>query len=433
MLLVCSAVAGVTDLLGRIADTPRSAGLQDELIAIHTGLGSALGVPEDRWLGQAKSDLGRFAEKLRREPAPASQAELLALGEFLSTRIGHAFLQQSLEAGWVDARQALQVIDEPELSDARRWLSARCEAGEDPALAARWSALEPVLVTQGYMARTRDGATAVLGRGGSDTSAALLAGRLAAERLEIWTDVPGLFTADPRLLPEARLLTHVDYHEALEMAASGARVVHPRSIRAAAATNTAIAVRDLARPELAGTLITAAAPNESGIKAVTCQQDMAVLLLQNLDTRHEVGFLAAVFEIFRRRGISVDLVATSETTTTVAVNCAANHLGQRDLDELASDLKQRCRVDLFDDCACVNLVGRGARTALARLQDTLRHFEDRPLLMLSQSANDLCISLLVHSEDSEPLLRAAHRSLFGSADASGSAFGPDWASVKERA
>ena len=102
----------------------------------------------------------------------------------------------------------------------------------------RFEPLSPVLITQGYVARTRDGRTALLGRGGSDTSAALLAGRLGCSQLEIWTDVPGLFSTDPRLVPQARLLAELGYDEALEMAASGAKVVHPRCIRAAAATGT---------------------------------------------------------------------------------------------------------------------------------------------------------------------------------------------------
>ena len=109
------------------------------------------------------------------------------------------------------------------------------------------------------------------------------------------------------------------------------------------------------------------------------------MLLQNLDARRQVGFLAGVFDRIRRRGVSVDLVATSETTTTIAINKHANHLGRRELDDLAADLASLCTVDRFDDCVCVNLVGRGARKALSRLQLAMRQFEDRPLLMVSRN------------------------------------------------
>jgi len=429
VLLVCSAVAGVTNRLTVLADDPSAdAGLQ-ELIEIHRSLGRELGVDERRWLARSTTLLRECLDALLDEPGPPAKAALLAAGEWLSTQIGSLFLrEQGLDAAWVDAREALEVTAEPDLSPARQWLSADCVAGPDTGLEALWSGLAPILITQGFTARSADGRTALLGRGGSDTSAALLAGRLQSRRLEIWTDVPGLFSADPRLIPQARLLKEVDYAEALEMAASGARVVHPRSIRAAAETRTPLWIRDASRPAVEGTRISATAAAGSGIKTVTCQRGMAVLLLENIDARRQVGFLAGVFDVFRRHGVSIDLVATSETTTTVALNRDANHLGQGELDTLAADLSPLCTVERFDDCVCVNLVGRGARTALSRLQTTMRHFEERPLLMVSQSANDLCLSLLVLTGDHEPLLKAAHAALIPPVEAG--AFGVSWENLQ---
>jgi diaminopimelate decarboxylase/aspartate kinase len=244
-----------------------------------------------------------------------------------------------------------------------------------------------------------------------------------------------LFSADPRLISEARLLTEVDYAEALEMAASGARVVHPRCIRAAAATGTPVLIRDSNLPDIVGTRIGQKRSEPSGIKTVTCREGMAVLLLQNLDARFQVGFLAEVFTIFRRRGISIDLVATSETTTTVAINCDSNHLGEEELSDLTKDLGSLCKATLFHDCVCVNLVGRGARTALSRLQDVMRYFEDHPLLMVSQSANDLCLSLLVHSGDHVALIEGAHRALIPRAGEGllDGVFGPSWSQIQRLA
>jgi len=425
VLLVCSAVAGVTNRLTVLADDPSAdAGLR-ELIDVHRSLGRELGVDERLWLARATTQLRECLDALLGEPGPPARAALLAAGEWLSTQIGSLFLRdQGLDVAWVDAREALEVSAEPDLSPARQWLSADCAAGPDAALEALWSGLDPILITQGFTARSPDGRTALLGRGGSDTSAALLAGRLQSQRLEIWTDVPGLFSADPRLIPQARLLNEVDYAEALEMAASGARVVHPRCIRAAAETRTPLWIRDANRPDVEGTRISASTAAGRGIKTVTCQRNMAVMLLQNIDARRQVGFLAGVFEVFRRHGVSIDLVATSETTTTVALNRDANHLGRSELDTLAADLSPLCTVERFDDCVCVNLVGRGARTALSRLQTAMRHFEERPLLMVSQSANDLCLSLLVLTGDHEPLLKAAHAALIPAGEADG--FGASW-------
>jgi diaminopimelate decarboxylase/aspartate kinase len=429
VLLVCSAIAGVTNLLSALAEDPANDTIPHDLLEMHRKLGQALGVNERDWLAQATTLLQETLDALSGRAGPPERAALLAVGEWMSTRIGSRFLhQQGLDAGWVDAREALEVVVEAELSPSRQWLSASCAAGADPELQSLWAGLSPVLVTQGFIARSPDGRTSLLGRGGSDTSAALLAGRLQAQALEIWTDVPGLFSADPRLIPSARLLGEVAYAEALEMAASGARVVHPNCIRAAAETLTSLCIRDVNRPGIEGTRIGSCLDQGNGIKTVTCQENMAVMLLQNLDARRQVGFLAGVFEVFRQRGVSVDLVATSETTTTVAINKSANHLGAPELEGLASDLASRCTVQRYDDCVCVNLVGHGARMALSRLSQALRRFDEKPLLMVSQSANDLCLSLLVLAGDHRELLEAAHAALIP--DHAGGVFGPSWEQIE---
>jgi diaminopimelate decarboxylase/aspartate kinase len=433
VLLVCSAVSGVTNALTELAASPESEKTLAWILERHCQLGRELCVPESEWLETAEKALRQCTSALIEDHNIQIQAELLALGEWLSTRIGTAFLQQFTEADWVDVRQALKVVNDPELSPARQCLSASCEPGPDTELAEQWQKLAPLVVTQGYIAATHDGHTALLGRGGSDTSAALLAGRLGACELEIWTDVPGLFSADPRLLPQARLLSNLGYEEALEMAIGGARVVHPRCIRAAATTGTPLLILDTSRPQLRGTRIAALdeagqSAAADGVKAVTCKKDMLVLLLQNIDTRHEVGFLARVFEVFRLQGISVDLVATSETTTTVAVHGPSNYLDAAGLEALLAKLRVHCLVQVHADCVCINLVGSSVRTALGRLQTTGEYFAGHPLLMLSQSANDRCLSLLVNASDHEDLLRLLHQALIPGS--SNGVFGASWQEIQ---
>ncbi len=431
VLLVCSAVSGVTNLLETLPEQLESETPLAEILQIHRDLAEQLRVDFDYRLAEAEQHILHCLEQIANTPWPEWKAALLATGEWLSTRLGAQFLQQSLDVDWVDARDVLEVLPEPDRSPARQWLSATCEPGRDRKLSGRWMDLKPVLVTQGFVASTGQGKTALLGRGGSDTSAALLAGRIGAEKLEIWTDVPGLFSADPRQLPQARLLLEVDYAEALETAASGARVIQSRCIRAASATGTPIMIRDIHRRGVAGTRISDKASAGTGAKTITSQHNMAVILLENLDVRHQVGFLAQVFEIFRQLGISVDLVATSETTTTVAINREANHLGKNELQTLVSELAERCSVRLFDNCVCVNLVGRGVSTSLARLQTTMAHFEQHPLLMLSQSANDLCLSILVNEGDQDSLLRSAHDALIPGEDRGPEdVFGDSWQQIQ---
>ena len=429
--MVCSAVQGVTDLLQQIAETPGDESLQRQLILRHEEMTRDLGIA-DRWTAELSVKLNTASERIAESAAPRHIAELLALGEWASTRIGADYLNQSLVTDWVDATKILEVLPEPDISVRRQWLSAWCLPGRDDSTIARLNAGSEVVLTQGYIARMPGGGTALLGRGGSDVSAALIGGRIGAERVEIWTDVPGLFSSDPRLLPGARLLCRLDYTEALEMAASGARVIHPRSIRAAEAVDLPLWITDTSRPKLGGTRISASGGNgASGAKAVVCQPSMAVILMENVNARQHVGFLAKVFDVFARRGVSIDLVATSETTTTVALNMAVNHLTRRDLDSLEEALRDHCTSRVFDDCVCVNIVGMGIGSSFSRFHRTLEFFGSRPLLMVSQSANNMCLSLLVERGSEQQLVAAAHADLIESRGPTPD-FGPSWAELEEQ-
>lgn len=424
-LLVCSAVEGVTDLLHDLARNPGDGGAVERFRDIHVCLAAELDVEGGPWIDKACARLVRLAAELQNNDSPAQVAELLGTGEWLSTRLGWVYLNRKFATEWVDARGLLEAEPQPGHSQRRQWLSAECKAGVDASLRIGLEGCESVVITQGYIVGMAGGGSAVLGRGGSDTSAVLLGGRIEAERVEIWTDVPGLFSADPRILPEARLLRRLEYAEALEMAASGASVVQPRAVRAAAVTGTPLWIYDTARPEVGGTHINGDADNHEGAKAVVSQPAMAVMLLQNVDPRQEVGFLAGVFGAVAERGVSIDLVATSETTTTIAINRQANHLDDADLEELANVLRAQCRVTVYSDCVAVNIVGRGVRTALAGLGKAFEEFENTPLLMVSQSANDLCLSLLVRQGDDGKILKAAHDALIQITSET-PMFGPCW-------
>lgn len=443
VVLVCSALSGVTDALQALADNAGNYETADVIAILdrHSKLARELEIEADDLVHEAGDEitrvLGLIANARDQTGRYSAMASLLPVGEWLSTRMGERFLARSMPTEWVDARQALQALPEPGTSGRRTWLSARCSSGVDQTLLASWSEKAPLLISQGFVAAHPQGGTVLLGRGGSDTSAALLASRLGAEKIEIWTDVPGLFSADPRVVPQARLLQALNYDEALEMAASGAKVVHSRCIRAAADANIPIQVRDLGHTDFPGTAIrrdeTSAAKGAEGIRCVCQQPRMAVLLLQNLDTREHVGFLAWVFAQISEAGISVDLVATSETTTTLALNRVTNHLDDETLDQLAGRLRKRCAVTVYPQCSGINLVGRGARVALADLDSGSGFFAEHPLLMLSQSANDLCISLLLRSIDAEELLEILHRVLIGKGlDKTHKAevFGPSWQEIQ---
>jgi len=439
VLLVCSAMSGVTNTLQSLAD--RAGTIEEHeiesLLSRHRQLAKDLGIESQDLLEKAKetltTTLNRIAHAADDAGFYAGIASLLPVGEWLSTQIGHRFLVQNQATEWVDARESLTALEEDKAHTRRTWMAARCASKPDPTLQKRWLKKAPLLITQGFVAGNRKGDPVLLGRGGSDTTAVLMASRLHAKHVEIWTDVPGLFSADPKVIPTARLLRHLDYDEALEMAASGAKVVHSRSIRAAAAVGIPVRVRDLARIALGGTTIqhrgNVSGSGKEGIRGVCCQPQMAVLLLQNLDMREQVGFLAWVFAQISEAGISIDLVSTSETTTTLAINMISNQLDEDMLGKIVSTLQQRCSVTVFPHCSAINLVGHGARLALARIDHGSAFFAQHPLLMLSQSANDLCISLLVHAKDADKLSTTLHQALIGKDlrdPEKATVFGPAW-------
>jgi diaminopimelate decarboxylase/aspartate kinase len=442
VLLVCSALSGITNVLQDLAEKAAADDVSNvnKILSRHRLLAEELGIEIEDLLEEASVQIASALKRIKAANGKAGHyagiASLLPVGEWLSTRIGARYLARRIKINWVDACEALQALEEDQPFGRRAWLSARCASFPDPGIRERWLKKASLLITQGFIAAHPHGGTVLLGRGGSDTSAVLLASRLGASQLEIWTDVPGLFSADPRIIPGAHLLRVLDYEEALEMAASGAKVVHSRCIRAAADAGIRVRVGDLAHIDLPGTTIqpqdgTPVRGNE-GIRSVCCQRHMAVLLLQNLDTREQVGFLAWVFEQISQANISIDLVATSETTTTVALNMISNQLNEALLSDLASKLQQRCEVTVFPHCSAINLVGRGIRVALARMESVAEFFAVNPLLMLSQSANDLCFSMLVHSRHADELLETLHSALIGKGlddKSRAEVFGPSWAEL----
>ena len=443
VLLVCSAVSGITNALEALADHAHNydAGEVLSIQERHRRLSADLEIEAEDLINSAGEEISRLLAQISNAPdqncRDAAVASLLSMGEWMSTRIGERYLARTLSVEWVDARQALQALPEPGTSTRRSRLSARCQSGADPVLVQNWLKKPALLITQGFVAEHPEGGTALLGRGGSDTSAALLASRVEAAHVEIWTDVPGLFSADPRVIPGARLLQELNYDEALEMAASGAKVVHSRCIRAAADANIPVLIRDLGQPGFPGTTIrcddVSGTGNLEGIRSVCRQSQMAVLLLQNLDTREHVGFLAWVFMQISEAGVSVDLVATSETTTTVALNRVSNQIDDATLDKLAECLRERCAVTVHPHCSGINLVGRGARVALKDIDSESGFFAGHPLLMLSQSANDLCISILLHSQDADELLGILHTALIEKGlnpVATSGVFGPSWQEIQ---
>jgi bifunctional diaminopimelate decarboxylase / aspartate kinase len=418
VLIVHSAVSGITDRLERLLDAAIAASHEGELKAIeerHRGLAAELGVPLGEEVERHLAELREIAAgiALVGEVSDRTRARVLAAGELMATRIGAQFLKaRGLDVAWADARTLLRAEERHSASAKASVLSAVCSFAPDEALAAQLAALPPVVITQGFIASDDDGNTVLLGRGGSDTSAAYLAAKLRAQRLEIWTDVPGMFSANPRATPTARLLRALHYDEAQEIATSGAKVLHPRCILPVRQQRIPLHVYATQAPHLEGTVLSAEG-GEGGaqVKAVCTRKGITLISMDSPGMWHQVGFLADAFQVFKQHGLSVDLVSTSETNVTVSLDPAANTLENTQVSELVADLSRLCRVQVIGPCASVSLVGRNIRAILHQLGAAFEFFEEQKIHLVSQAANDLNFTFVVDEEQGDRLVEQLHELL----------------------
>jgi len=437
VLVVVSALSGVTNELLAICAGDGIDARIAALVDRHRGFCAELDLDPAAMLGERLSALQALATDRRAAGLTLDwQAEVLAQGELLSSTLGAAYLaSQGFDFGWCDARSWLDAIALPNQSAWATRLSVNCKREADTGFGARF-AQQParMLITQGFIARHGDGGTAILGRGGSDTSAAYFGALLKARRVEIWTDVPGMFSANPREVPDARLLTRLDYAEAQEIATTGAKVLHPRSIAPCRDANVPMVILDTERPDLPGTRIDASAATVPGVKAISRRNGIVLVSMESIGMWQQVGFLADIFERFKRHGLSVDLIGSSETNVTVSLDPSENLVNTNVLEALSADLSEVCRVKVIAPCAAITLVGRGMRSLLHRLSDIWATFGQERVHLISQSSNDLNLTFVIDEADADGLLPQLHAELIrGGAmpvlDAS--VFGPSWRSIQD--
>ncbi len=435
VLIVHSALGGVTDCLEQLLGAAPHGGhgpLLAALEARHRQLAAELQVAISPAFEGLLAELRLWLQELElaREISAPARARVMACGELLLSGVGVSFLAaQGIDCRAWDVREGLRSDSRLHASVSSSYLSAACDYSADSVLRARLEKLAPVLLTQGYIASNSAGETVLLGRGGSDTSAAYLAAKLGAARLEIWTDVPGMFSANPRSTPAARLLRALHYDEAQEIASSGARVLHPRCILPLKQAQIPLWIYATQTPQLEGTHISASgADGAAQVKAVCLRKGITLVTLDSPGMWHEVGFLGDVFQIFKRHGMSVDQIATSETNVTVSLDPDANLLDQRKLNALVEELGQLCRVEVIGPCAQVGLVGRNIRGILHQLGPAFRLFAEQRVHMVGQAANDLNFSIVVDEAQGDRLAQELHDLLIRPV-AGDTVLGPAWAEL----
>jgi len=414
-VVVLSASAGVTNLLVALAQGDLDEAGQEAQLARLTEIQQAilteLGDPGDL------SDLihGQLGEirTMARQAHLHTDAELadrlIACGELMSTRLFTELLRQrGAKACWQDARQLLRT--DSRFGKASVDLAATralCQAALGPLLG------DSLIITQGFIGADGDGRTTTLGRGGSDYSAALLAEALDAGTIEIWTDVPGIYTTDPRLVTRARPIPEISFVEAAEMATFGAKVLHPATLQPAVRQDIPVFVGSSKDPAAGGTWIRASTRTNPLFRAVALRRNQVLVTLHSLNMFHAYGFLAEVFGILARHRISVDLITTSE----VSVSLTLDHTGSQSNgepilgDKVLAELGQLCKVQVETGLALVALIGNRMSEAAgvgSQVFDAIREHNIR-MICYGASAHNLCF--LVKEDEAGHIVNRLHQEL----------------------
>ncbi len=405
-VVVVSAHAGVTDeLLTQARAAAAGKYSLRRLRSRHTRLYKELGI-DPAVVAPVFDELNDLLRGLTLvgELTPRSLDLVASFGERLSARgIAEFFRQGDLPAVATDA------FDLGLRTDSR-FTQATPDAVCFPAVRKALRALKDQLpVVTGFIAKDQNGDITTLGRSGSDFTATLLGAALGVSEVEIWTDVDGVMTADPRVVKKARSIPTLSIAEASELAYYGARVIHPATMLPAIEKRIPVSVRNTSRPELEGTTIVAeGGANRGTVKSIAYKRGIILITVASTRMLLQSGFMAKIFEVFARYDLSVDLVATSEVTVSVTIDT------DRHLKDVKRDLTAIAKVDIERDLAQVCVVGDGIREKIGAAAEVFGVLKKRriPVRLISHGGTKINISFLIDDEQVNRAVRALHRSLF---------------------
>ena len=415
-VVVVSAMSKVTDRLiesARLAaagDGEEAASILNDLLERHTGVAKSL-VEGERLSGviaQLSSEFSALMETVRtlarhHEVSPSAHDAIVAMGELASSQIvSAAFAGKGVQTAWIDSRAVL-VTDDEHMA-AMPDMEATCRRTCD-AVGGRRAAGD-VVVLGGFIGATAAGVTTTLGRGGSDYSAAIFGACLGVDEIQIWTDVDGMLTADPRVVESPRLVPQLSFAEASELAYFGAKVLHPSTILPAVAKNIPVRILNSRRPEVAGTMITAEGREHDGLTALACKRSVTVVDITSTRMLMAHGFLRRLFEVFERFKTPVDVVTTSEVSVSVTVD------NPRRLDDILGNLRTFADVACEPQMAIVCVVGENLRSDTALFAKAVTSLDRIPLRLVSQAASRRNITFVLRDGDVPEAMSRLHAALF---------------------
>jgi aspartate kinase len=419
-LVVASACAGVTNSLLALARSAREAGREKALDRLEELRLRHRKIAHDLFAGEilftVQSQVDALVDELRDlvksiailgELTDRSLDTFAGFGERLSTLLlFHQMKQEGMPCVLVNAQEVMITNAEytkatPLFTEinrrAREIIAPRLESGQ-------------VVVTQGFIGATAERIPTTIGRGGSDYSAAIFGAALDAEEIQIWTDVDGVMTSDPSVIPEARVIEEMTFREAAELAYFGAKVLHPATILPAVQKNIPVRVLNSKRPDVPGTVIVARGgeSSERVVKSIAYKEGITLITITSTRMLMMHGFLARVFEVFASHGTSVDVIATSEVSLSLTVDSRSN------LDAISVELKKIAEVEEEPDKAIFCVVGerlKKTRGIVTSVFSTLDR-EDIPVSMISLGASEINVTFVVDGKDIQRTARALHRAFF---------------------
>jgi aspartate kinase len=407
-VVVVSAVGGVTNRLFRLAELARNGEeWQPEYEALaraHREILAGLGL-DSRLLDPLLEELRSVAHgvALLRECTARTMDALASFGERLSARLVAAHLSsEGCESRAIDAWDAGILTD-------GRFGCARPLPETEDRIRSALGEFRGVPIVTGYIGKDTQGNVTTLGRGGSDFSAAIFGAALGAEEIQIWTDVDGVMTADPRIVAGACFVSELSFAEAAELAFFGAKVLHPATMAPAVQKNVPIRVLNSFRPEHPGTLIVAKlASGQRRVKSITSKEEISVVNVIAAPMLLQFGFLERIAEVFARHEIVVDMIATSEVSVALTTDASVR------LDPVVADLARFSEVVIGRDLSLVSIVGAELQDGLSvqrRVFDTLEELAVR-VEMISYGATRNNLSFVVARDRVREIVRALHRRLF---------------------
>ncbi|WP_392561831.1 lysine-sensitive aspartokinase 3 [Orbus sturtevantii] len=417
-IVVLSASAGITNLLVALAE-----GRELEIRKQHIAKIQAIQynileqLPENpplrESIEQIISNIAALAEAASLANSAALTDELVCHGELMSSRLFVEVLkEQQKNTVWFDIRKVMRTDSKfgkasPKVDEIKQLCCAHLKSLNS----------NQIVVTQGFIGSESSGKTTTLGRGGSDYTAALLGEALNASQIDIWTDVAGIYTTDPRIAPNAKRIDEITFAEAAEMATFGAKVLHPATLVPAVRSNIPVFVGSSKAPNDGGTIVYNGHRIISELplfRAVTLRRKQTLLTLNSLNMLHAQGFLANVFAILAKHNISVDLVTTSEVSVAVTIDTAGTNTDGSSLltKALINELSTVCCVETEDDLALVALIGNNLTTTKGTAKQVFDQLEPFSIRLSCFGASTHNICFLVKSSDAESIVKTLHQVIF---------------------